>query len=63
MSCRGTNDDITADVKKVFRNACVFADPCFYDLLEKLKGGKRTWLNPMSSKHWKSLYYTDNVAF
>ena len=35
----------------------------FNDSFEKLKGEKRTWANPMSSKQWKSLYEIDNFTF
>ena len=35
----------------------------FNDFFENLKGKKRTWANPMSSKQWKSLYEIDNFTF
>ena len=35
----------------------------FNDFFENLKGKKRTWANPMSSKQWKSFYEIDNFAF
>ena len=34
----------------------------FHDFFEKLKGKKRTWANPMSSKQWKSLYEIDSFT-
>ena len=40
---------------------CVFSQMCVLnDFFEKLKGGKRTWANPMGSKQWKSPYEIDN---
>ena len=36
---------------------------CFNDFFEKMKGKKRTWANPMSSKQRKSVYEIDNFTF
>ena len=35
----------------------------FHDFFENVKGKKRAWANPMSSKQWKSLYEIDNFTF
>ena len=43
---------------------CVFSQvSLFNDIVENLKGRKRTWANPMSSKQWKSLYEIENFTF
>ena len=35
----------------------------FNDFVEKSKGEKRTWANPMGSKQWKSLYEIHDFTF
>ena len=43
---------------------CIFSQVSFLnELFETWKRKKRTWANPMGSKHWKSLYEIDNFAF
>jgi len=47
-----------------FSEMCVFSQVSFFnDFFENLKGKKRKWANPMSSKQWKSLYEIDNFTF
>ena len=47
-----------------FSEMRVFSQVSFFnDGFENVKGKKRTWANPMSSKQWKSLYEIDNFTF
>ena len=47
-----------------FSEMRVFLQVSFFnDFFEILKGKKRKWANPMSSKQWKSLYEIDNFTF
>ena len=49
-----------------FSEMSVFSQVSFFNdffFVENLKGKKRTWANPMSSKQWKSLYEIDNFTF
>ena len=47
-----------------FSEMRVFSQVSFFnDSFENVKGKKRTWANPMSSKQWKSLYEIDNFTF
>ena len=47
-----------------FSEMCVFSQVIVLNFVfENLKGKKRTWANPMSSKQWKSLYEIDNFTF
>ena len=47
-----------------FSETRVFSHVSFVnDFFETLKGEKRMWANPMSSKQWKSLYEIDNFTF
>ena len=47
-----------------FSEMRVFSQVSFFnDLFKNVKGKKRTWANPMSSKQWKSLYEIDNFTF
>ena len=47
-----------------FSEMCVFSQVSFFnDFFENVKGEKRKWANPMSSKQWKSLYESDDFAF
>ena len=47
-----------------FSEMRVFLQVSFFnDFFEMLKGKKRKWANPMSSKQWKSLYGIDNFTF
>ena len=63
MILGGQNVDIML-VLIGFSEMRVFSHVCFFeDFFENLKGKKRTWANPMSSKQWKSLYEIDNFTF
>ena len=63
MILGGPNVDIML-VLIGFSEMRVFSNVCFFgDFFENLKGKKRTWANPMSSKQWKSLYEIDNFTF
>ena len=63
MILGGPNVDIMLDLIR-FSEMRVFLQMRFFnDSFEKLKGEKRTWANPMSSKQLKSLYESDNSAF
>ena len=63
MILGGQNVDIML-VLIGFSEMRVFSQVSFFnDLFEKLKGEKRKWANPMSSKQWKSLYEIDNFTF
>jgi len=47
-----------------FSEMRVFSQVSFFnDFFENVKGKKRTWAKPMSSKQWKSLYEIDNFTF
>ena len=63
MILGGQNVDIML-VLTGFSEMRVFSQVSFFnDFFESLKGKKRTWANPMSSKQWKSLYEIDNFTF
>ena len=63
MILGGQNVDIMLVLIR-FSEMRVFSQVSFFnDCFANLKGKKRTWANPMSSKQWKSLYEIDNFSF
>ena len=63
MILGGQNVDIML-VLIEFSEMRVFSQMRFLNVFfEQLKGKKRTWANPMSSKQWKSLYETHRLIF
>ena len=63
MILGGQNVDIIL-VLMGFSEMRVFSHVSFFNyFFENVKGNKRTWANPMSSKQWKSLYEIDNFTF
>ena len=59
----GQNVDIMLVLMR-FSEMRVFSQvSLFSGFFENVKGKKRTWANPMSSKQWKSLYEIDNLTF
>ncbi len=59
----GQHVDIMFRLIKLFKMRVFEQIRFLNNFFEQLKGKKRTWANPMSSKQRKSFYDNDNSAF